>query len=94
MLKGTISDSSRLRKIFKTLQKKYLPITTCTTFQQQQQQQQQKLQKTWQKNGFLSDFIMWAPSTVSLHGKNSLDFRIKFCVSLSIEHIKLQQYNI
>ena len=28
----------------------------------------------WQENGFSSDFISWALSTVSLHGKISLNF--------------------
>ena len=29
------------------------------------------------------DFIPWVLSTISLHGKISPNFRVKFCVSLS-----------
>ena len=37
------------------------------------------------ENSFELNFILWALSTISLHGKISLNFTIKFYVSLSIK---------
>ena len=39
------------------------------------------------KNSLSTDFIPWAPSTVSVHGEISINFRIQFRVSFLIKQI-------
>ena len=80
IIKGIISDSLRLRKIFKPFRnkEKYLSITTCIIFLR-------KSHKFDRKTAFSSDFFPSAMSTVFLHGKISLSPRIK-CFSFNWTH--------
>ena len=84
-VKGTISDSLRLRKIFKPFRNKdkYLSITTCTIFTL-------KNHINLTEKGLFISFQHWA---LFLHKKISLNFEIKFCVSL-IKHIKPLKFKI
>ena len=83
-IKWAISDSLGLRKSSKPSEmKKNTPSSTTSLLFSLK-----KMHKFDRINGFLSDFIPWALSTVSLHGKISQNFKIKFRDLPSIKHIK------
>ena len=79
-IKGIISDSLGLRKIFKTLQNQRKIYDNHNMYHFSQKKSHKFDRKT--------DFHQISFRGVSLNGKISLNFRIKFCVSLSIKHIR------
>ena len=85
-IKGTISDSLGLRKIFKPFRnkEKYLSNLQHVPFFLKKSH----IKKKKKKKRLFIRFHCVGPSTVFLHRKISINFRINFCASLSIEHIK------
>ena len=79
-IKGTISDKQN-HQITLEIKKNTFQLQHVSFFSQ-------KITKFGEKDHFLYNFIPWTLSTVSLHGKISQNFGIKFCVYLSMKHIK------
>ena len=89
-IKWAISDILGLRKSSKPSEmKKDAPSSTTSLLFSHK-----KMHKFDRINGFLSDFIPWALSTVSLHGKISQNFKIKFRDLPSIKHKEHLHNNI